>query len=429
MLSIEEIRKRLEQILPALAEDRLPVALPPGADESPFVARLRGIPNIEVCRNSEKLDICPFFIEAESLEGPTAVVRGRSVIMLGSNNYLGLTRHPEVMQAARDALEKYGTSCTGSRFLNGTIPLHTTFEEEIADFLGYPKAILYTTGFMANQGALSALVRRGDAVYSDRDNHASIVEGLLGHGLQLNRYCHSDIDDLASQLSRADSNRTKLVISDSVFSMTGDVIDLPKLMTVARRHGAYVYLDEAHGIGALGAGGRGAVEHFGLRDKPDIVMGTLSKSLASVGGFICGPAEVIDFLRFCSRPFVFSASGAPAVTAAGLAALRVLKREPERVAKTRENAKYLADGLRNLGYTCSSGATPIVSIRASDVLVGCLLHLSLVEYGVLTNMVMYPAVPKGEGLLRASVMATHTREHLDQALEIFGKVGRKIGVI
>jgi 8-amino-7-oxononanoate synthase len=429
MLSIQEIRRRLLQVLPGLIEDSNSSTRPADECEPLFFSRLRGIPTIEVCRACEALGVSPFSIPNEALDGPVVTVRGRQTLMFGSNNYLGLTRHPEVMQAARDALEEYGTSCTGSRLLNGTIAPHIEFEDEVADFLGYPKAILFTTGFMANQGALSSLCRRGDQVFSDRDNHASIVDGLTGYGVRYVRYAHNNMADLDTKMSRLENGKPRLVVSDSVFSMSGEVVDLPELMRVARARGAQVYLDEAHSIGTLGATGRGASEHFGLSDKPDLVMGTLSKALASVGGFIAGPAVAIDFLRFCARSFVFSAAGAPAVAAAGLAALRILRREPQRVEAARSNARYLAGGLAHLGFDCGSAEVPIMSVRAADALEGCAMHYALVQSGLLTNMVLYPAIPKGEAQLRVSVMATHTRAQLDRALAIFESVGQQVGMI
>jgi 8-amino-7-oxononanoate synthase len=378
MLPIDEIRRRFERILPDLGHQVLPSALsepdPDAADaRHPLLRRLRGVPNQEVCRRSEDLGICPYFIPAEGLDGPTVTIEGRETIMLAGNNYLGLTRHPEVMQAARDALDRFGTSCTGSRFFNGTIPLHTAFEEEIADFLGYPKALLYSTGFMANQGSLSTLLRPGDQVFSDRDNHASLTDGMAASGATLIRYRHNDVADLDRRMATAAASAD------------------PK---AAR-----------------------------------LVMGTLSKSLASVGGFLAGPAEVIEYLRFVARSFVFTASPAPMVVAAGLAALRVLRKEPQRVAAARDNARRLADGLRAMGYRCSSGGTPVLAVHAADPVQGCTLHIALVQAGVLTNMALYPAVPRGQALLRTSVMATHTRAHLDRALEIFERVGREVGLI
>jgi 8-amino-7-oxononanoate synthase len=429
MLSIAEIRARFAPVLPGLLENSVPPIEPGDESEAPFFARLRGNPTIEVCGRSQALGISPYFIPNESLNGPITQVNGREALMFASNNYLGLTRHPQVMKAAHAALDKYGTSCSGSRLLNGTIGPHVEFEEEIADFLGYPNAILFTTGFMANQGALSSLCRRGDQVFSDRDNHASIVDGLTGYGVRYVRYAHNNMADLHKRMTQFEGNGPKLVVSDSVFSMSGEVVNLPELMRVARSHCAHVYLDEAHGIGTLGATGRGACEHFGLSDKPDLMMGTLSKALGSVGGFVVGPKVAIDFMRFCARSFVFSAAGAPAVAAAGLAALRVLRREPERVKAVHDNARYLAEGLRQLGFSCNAGKVPIIAIRAADALEGCVMHIALVQAGVLTNMVLYPAIPKGEALLRVSAIATHTRAHLDLALSIFESVGREVGMI
>jgi 8-amino-7-oxononanoate synthase len=428
MLSLDDLRRRFGQVFCTTSQAAPSIPAEGNGNESRFYSRLRGIPNVEANRAAEALQVSPFFIANESLDGPVACIEGRETLMFGSNNYLGLTRHPEVMQAARDALDKYGTSCTGSRLLNGTIAPHVQFEEEIADFLGYPKAILFTTGFMANQGAISSLCRRGDQVFSDRDNHASIFDGLTGSGVQYYVFGHNDPVDLDSKLSKLEVGPPRLVIADSVFSMSGEIIKLPELMRVARSHGALVYLDEAHGIGTLGATGRGAAEHFGLDDKPDLVMGTLSKSLASIGGFIAGPAVAIDYLRLCSRPFVFSAASAPAMAAAGLAALRILRREPERVEAARANARFLAKGLRQLGFACGSGEVPIISVRCTDAVQGCAMHRALLQAGVLTNMVLYPAVPPGEAMLRVSVMATHTREHLDRGLLIFESIGRQFGI-
>src|SRR5262245_45445490 len=429
MLTLDELQRRFGQVFSP------PVKVGPSGpasgngNEPQFYSRLRGNPTVESYRAANALHVSPFFIANESLDGPVASIEGRETLMFGSNNYLGLTRHPEVLSAAREPLDRYGTSCTGSRLLNGTIAPHVQFEEEIADFLGYPKAILFTTGFMANQGAISSLCRRGDQVFSDRDNHASIVDGLNGSGVQYYMFAHNDYADLNSQLSKLEVGPPRLVIADSVFSMSGAVVNLPELMRVARRHGALVYLDEAHGIGTLGATGRGAAEHFGLSDKPDLVMGTLSKSLASIGGFIAGAAVVIDYLRVAARAFVFSAAGAPAMAAAALAALRVLRREPERVEAARVNGRYLAEGLRQLGFDCGSGSVPIIAVRAADAVQGCTFHRALLQAGVLTNMVLPPAVPPGEAMLRVSVMATHTRAHLDRGLSVFENVGRQIGII
>jgi 8-amino-7-oxononanoate synthase len=429
MFSIDELRKRFGQVFSNPPQVAPSAAASGSGNEPRFYSRLRGNPTVEANRAAEALQVSPFFIANESLDGPTAYIDGRETLMFGSNNYLGLTRHPEVMQAARDALEKYGTSCTGSRLLNGTIAPHVQFEEEIADFLGYPKAILFTTGFMANQGAISSLCRRGDQVFSDRDNHASIVDGLTGSGVQYYIFGHNDYADLNSKLSKVEVGPPRLVIADSVFSMSGEIVKLPELMRVARTHGALVYLDEAHGIGTLGRTGRGAAEHFGLDDKPDLIMGTLSKSLASIGGFIAGPQVVIDFLRLCSRSFVFSAASAPAMAAAGLAALRILRREPERVEMARANGRYLAEGLRQIGFSCGSGAVPIISVRCTNAVQGCAMHRALLQAGVLTNMVLFPAVPPGQALLRVSVMATHTRDHLDRGLRVFESIGRQFEVI
>jgi 8-amino-7-oxononanoate synthase len=427
MLTHDDLRRRFGQAFSAPPRAASPEA--GNGHEPRFYSRLRGNPTVEAFRAGEELGVSPFFIANESLDGPVASIDGRETLMFGSNNYLGLTRHPEVLQAARAALDRYGTSCTGSRLLNGTIAPHVQFEEEIAEFLGYPMAVLFTTGFMANQGAISSLCRRGDQVFSDRDNHASIVDGLTGSGVQYYLYGHNDWADLDSKFSKLESGPPRLVIADSVFSMSGEIVKLPELMRVARRHGALVYLDEAHGIGTLGATGRGAAEHFGLDDKPDLVMGTLSKSLASIGGFIAGPAVAIDYLRLCSRSFVFSAASAPAMAAAGLAALRILRREPERVEAARTNGRYLAEGLRQLGFAAGSGAVPIISVRCPDAVSGCTLHRALLQAGVLTNMVLFPAVPPGEALLRVSVMATHTREHLDRGLSIFESIGRQLGIV
>jgi 8-amino-7-oxononanoate synthase len=374
-------------------------------------------------------DLLPYFRLIESEAGPIMEVEGREVVMLGSNNYLGLTGDERVKEGARRALEAYGTALTGSRFMNGTTPLHVELERELAEWMGSGDALAFTTGYQANVGCLQAILEPGDTVICDSANHASILDGCRLSGAKLRPFRHNRMEKLEKMLERAgEDGGGVLVVVDGVFSMEGDLCDLPRIVELCEAHGARLMVDEAHGAGVLGARGAGAAELFGLEDRVDLRMGTFSKSLASCGGFIAGPAEVIEYLRLTSRSFIFSASAVPAAVGAALAALRVIRSEgPQLFERLLGNAEYLRSGLRELGLsvvepgTLPDGrvaTTPVVPVLVGDDWQAVLLWKALFDAGVYTNVAIHPAVPPGGALLRTSLMATHEREHLDRALGI-----------
>jgi 8-amino-7-oxononanoate synthase len=377
-------------------------------------------------------DLLPYFRLIESEAGPIMEVEGHEVVMLGSNNYLGLTGDERVKQGAREALETYGTALTGSRFMNGTTPLHIELETEIAEWMNAEDALAFTTGYQANVGCLGAILEPGDTVICDSGDHASILDGCKLSGAKLRPYRHNRMDKLEKMLQRAgEDGGGVLVVVDGVFSMEGDVCDLPRIVELCREHGARLMVDEAHGAGVLGARGAGASELFGLEDEVDLRMGTFSKSLASCGGFIAGPADVIEYLRIASRSFIFSASAVPAAVGAALAALRAIRSDGPRLFEALlGNASYLREGLRELGLevvepgTLPDGTvatTPVVPVVVGDDWQAVLLWKALFEAGVYTNVAIHPAVPPGGALLRTSLMATHEREHLDRALETISR--------
>jgi 8-amino-7-oxononanoate synthase len=368
-------------------------------------------------------------------------VEGAERVMLGSNNYLGLTGDPRVKEAARQALETYGTGLTGSRLLNGTTPLHVELEREIAEWMGTGDAIVFTTGYQANVGCLSTLLAPGDTVICDSGDHASIMDGVMMSRARLRPFRHNRLDKLGQMLERAAGDGGGvLVVVDGVYSMEGDVCDLPPIVELCRQHGARLMVDEAHGVGVLGARGAGACEAFGLEDEVDLRMGTFSKSLASCGGFIAGPADVIEFLRIQSRAFLFTASAVPAAVGAALAAVKICRSDegPALFAKVLDNARYLNRGLHGLGFDVvdpvrmadgSEMFTSVVPVRIGDDWQAVLFWKALYDAGVYSNVAIHPAVPHGNALLRTSVMATHERRHLDRALTIFERVGREAQLI
>jgi 8-amino-7-oxononanoate synthase len=395
-------------------------------------AKARSHDRLEQLEAARQHDLLPYFRLIESEAGPVMEVEGHEVVMLGSNNYLGLTGDERVKEGARRALEEYGTALTGSRFMNGTTPLHIELEREIAEWMGSEDALAFTTGYQANVGCLQAVLEPGDTVICDSGDHASILDGCKLSGAKLRPFRHNRMDKLEKMLQRAgEDGGGVLVVVDGVFSMEGDVCDLPRIVELCEAHGARLMVDEAHGAGVLGARGAGAAELFGLEDRVDLRMGTFSKSLASCGGFIVGPADVIEYLRISSRSFIFSASGVPAAVGAALAALRVIRAEgPELFARLLGNAEYLREGLRELGLqvvepgTLPDGrvaTTPVVPVMVGDDWQAVLLWKALFDAGVYTNVAIHPAVPPGGALLRTSLMATHRREDLDRALAIIGK--------
>jgi len=366
----------------------------------------------------------PYFRLLEGPAGPVVEMEGQERVMLGSNNYLGLTGDQRVKDAARDALDRYGTALTGSRLLNGTIPLHQELEEELAAWMGEEDALVYTTGYQANVGALSTLLQPGDTVIVDSGDHASIMDGVAMSHAKVRPFRHNRLGRLEQMLERAGGDGGGvLVVVDGVFSMEGDVCDLNTVAPLCRRYGARLMVDEAHGAGVLGPNGRGASEALGVEDQVDLRMGTFSKSLASCGGFLTGSHEVIDFLRVQSRSFLFTASAVPAAIGAALAALRIVNSDEGRelIARLLDNARFLRDGLTELGFDVvpSDPVTPIVPVVVGDDWEAVLFWKALYDAGVYSNVALYPAVPRGSALLRTSVMATHTREHLARALDLF----------
>jgi 8-amino-7-oxononanoate synthase len=396
-------------------------------------AKTRDHERSEQLEAAKEGDLLPYFRILESQAGPEVEMEGRETIMLGSNNYLGLTTDERVKQAARDALETYGTGVTGSRLLNGTTPLHVELERELAEWMGSEDAIVFTTGYQSNLGAISAILEPGDTVVCDSGDHASILDGCKLSGARLRPFRHNRMDKLETMLERAAAEESAtLVVVDGVFSMEGDVCNLPPIVELCRRFGARLMVDEAHGVGVLGKRGTGACELFGLDQEVDLRMGTFSKSLASCGGFIAGPAEVIEYLRISSRAFIFSASAVPAAVGAALAALRIIRSEgPELFERLLSNAAYLRQGFRDLGLVVvepgtlpdgSEANTPVVPVMVGEDWQAVLLWKALFDAGVYTNVAIHPAVPPGGALLRTSLMATHQRDHLDRALEIIGQV-------
>ncbi|MDZ7373697.1 MAG: aminotransferase class I/II-fold pyridoxal phosphate-dependent enzyme [candidate division KSB1 bacterium] len=374
--------------------------------------------------------IYPYFRAIESGADTQVVIDGRQVIMVGSNNYLGLTQDPRVKKAAQDAIERFGSGCTGSRFLNGTLTLHEELEERLAAFMKREAALVFSTGFQTNLGTIATIVGKDDLIFADRDNHASIVDGCrLAFGKTV-KYRHNDMADLERVLRMyADDDAGKLIVTDGVFSMGGDIVDLPQLVTIAKKYGARIMIDDAHSIGVLGEHGRGTAEHFGLEDQVDIVMGTFSKSFASIGGFIAGDEPVIHYIKHHSRSLIFSASPPPAAVATVLACLDIIEKEPERRQRLWEITEKMRRGFRELGFNTGNSQTPIIPIIIGEDEKTFAFWKALFENGVYANPVISPAVPPGMSLIRTSYMATHKDEELDRVLEVFEKVGRQFGVI
>jgi len=379
-------------------------------------------------RDAKAAGLYPYFIPLTDSEGTDVTVGDHRLIMIGSNNYLGLTTHPKVRQAAIEATRRYGTSCTGSRFLNGTLELHLELERRLAAFMGTEAALVFSTGYQTNLGTISALVGRGDFVITDKEDHASIVDGCrLAFG-ETRRFRHGDLAHLDRVLANLPEDVGKMVVVDGVFSMGGDVASLPDLVPVCQKYGARLMVDDAHSIGVLG-GGRGTAAHFGVTDQVDLTMGTFSKSFASLGGFIAGAADVIHYIQHNARSLIFSASMPPSNAAAALAALDVMETEPERIARVNQIGERMRAGFRELGFNVGTSETPIIPIIIGDNTATFKAWRSLYEAGVYTNPVISPAVPPELALLRTSYMATHTDEQLNRVLETFANVGRALDLI
>jgi 8-amino-7-oxononanoate synthase len=375
------------------------------------------------------MGIYPYFRMIASGQDPVVSMNGQRVIMLGSNNYLGLTNHPEIKQAAARALESYGSGTAGSRFLNGTLDIHVELEEKLARFMGREAALTFSTGFQVNLGVISSLIDRRDVVILDSLDHACILDGArLSFGRVL-KYRHNDMDALEERLRSVEPDNGIMIVVDGVFSMEGDLADLPRIVELARRFGARVMVDDAHGIGVMGEHGRGTPEHFGLESQTDLVMGTFSKSLAAVGGFVAGDRAVIDYVKHKARSLIFSAAPPPASVASVIKALEIIEREPERRRRLWENTDYMMREFTTMGFDTGASASPVIPLVVGDDIAAFKMTTRLQQEGVFANPVVSPAVPVGRAMMRTSYMATHTREHLDRALEAFQKVGREMGVI
>jgi 8-amino-7-oxononanoate synthase len=380
-------------------------------------------------RELQAVGLYPYFNPISESEDTVVVIDGQKRIMLGSNNYLGLTHHPKVLESATRALHRYGSGCTGSRFLNGTLDLHERLELALAEFLGKEACLVFSTGYSANLGLISGLVGRGEIVYLDKLDHASIVDGAkLSYG-ETERFNHGDLANLERRIERNGTSRGAMIIVDGVYSMEGNIADVPGLIRVARKYNAALALDDAHALGVLGPNGEGTASHFGVTDEVDIIAGTFSKSLASIGGFVAGSDNVIHYLKHHSRPLIFTASLPPANTAGVLAALQVLQDEPERRERLWANTRRLQEGFRSSGFDIGPTQTPIVPVLIGPLEKTFLMWRRLFDAGVFTNPVAPPAVPPSQCRLRTSLMATHTFDQIDFAVEQFARIGRDLGVV
>jgi 8-amino-7-oxononanoate synthase len=371
----------------------------------------------------------PYFRQVQSEQEPVVTIDGEKIIMLGSNNYLGLTSHDEVKQASAKAVMKYGTGCAGSRLLNGTLDIHIELEERLAAFMKVESVLTFSTGYQVNLGVLSCLLGRHDTAILDKYDHASILDGVrLGFGRTL-KFKHNDMKDLETKLDRSAENSGKLVVVDGVFSMEGDLAKLPEIVELKKQYGARLLVDDAHGLGVFGENGRGTAEHFGVEHDVDLTMGTFSKSLATVGGFIAGDRAVVDYIKHHARSQIFSAATPPGAAAAVIKALEIVEREPERRKLLWENTNFMKQELNGLGFDTGDSESPVIPIIDGDDMSAFVMSKRLHEEGVFVNPIVAPAVPPGQALIRTSFMATHKREHLEQALTALAKVGRELNVI
>lgn len=379
-------------------------------------------------KDAMELGIYPYFRALSDSEGVTATFEGKNVVMIGSNNYLGLTTDPRVRQAAADALARFGTSVTGSRFLNGTLEFHLELERRLANFVDKEAALVFSTGYQTNLGTVSAVVGKGDYAILDKDAHASTVDGAMMSRGELKRFKHNDVEDLERVLSKLPEEAGKLVIVDGVYSMGGDIARLPEIIDVCKKYGARLMVDDAHGLGVMGQG-RGTSAHFGVTEGVDLIMGTFSKSFASIGGFIAGDASIIHYIQHHARPLIFSAALPAPNAAAVLEALNIMETEPQHVEKLWSNAEFMRKGFKELGYNIGQSTTPIIPVIIGDQYLTGITWAALIEEGVYTNPVVPPAAPPGQSLLRTSYTATQEQEHLEQALRGFKVVGERLDLI
>jgi 8-amino-7-oxononanoate synthase len=390
---------------------------------------LKKAKNFTRSREIKAQGLYPYFRPISSAQDTEVVIQGQKVLMLGSNSYLGLTNHPEIKKAVQAAVEKYGSGCAGSRFLNGTLDIHIELEEALARLVGKEAVLLYSTGFQANFGTISAMVGRGEFVIADKEDHASIMDGCLLSLGTLLRFNHNDMASLGHCLRRIDLAAGKLIVVDGVFSMSGDVAPLKGIVRVAETHRAAVMVDDAHGIGVMGKNGRGTCDHFGVTDRVHIIMGTFSKSLASLGGFIASDADTIEYLKHHSRSLIFSASMTPGNAAAVLMALEIMRREPERIERLWHNTRLMKEGLLSLGFDLGASQTPVLPVFCYEDERTLRMAMRLQEEGVFVNSVLPPGVPPNKCLIRISLMATHTADQIEMALEKLKKVGKELGLI
>ena len=385
--------------------------------------------NFTAAREVQKAGFYPYFREISSAPDTEVFVEGKKVIMIGSNNYLGLTNHPKVIERIHQAVDKYGSGCTGSRFLNGTLDLHVELENKLAEFMGTESALVFSTGFQTNLGTISTIVSKSEYIFTDRSDHASIVDGCrLSFGNTI-KYKHNDMDDLKRVIEKVPIECGKLIVTDGVFSMEGDIVNLPRLVEIAGEFNAQILVDDAHSIGVLGDNGRGTAEHFHLQDKVDLVMGTFSKSFASIGGYIAGTEEVIHYIKHFSRPLIFSASPPPSAVATVLATLDIINEEPERRTRLWEITGRMHHEFNNMGFDMGTSQTPIIPIYIGEDMKTFQFWKDLADAGLFANPVVSPAVQPGRGLIRTSYTANHTDEQLDKVLEVFYKTGKKFGII
>ena len=376
--------------------------------------------------------VYPYFRPIEESEGPVVKIEGREVVMAGSNNYLGLTTHPKVREATMAAIKKYGSSCSGSRYLTGTLDLHIELEEKLAKFLGYESVLLYSTGYQTALGVLPTLATKGEYIILDKENHASIVNGAItakGAYAELRRYKHNDMEDLRRVLTQIPKDAPKFVVTDGVFSVTGEIVDLPTLLKIAKEYNARVMVDDAHAIGVIGKGGRGTASLYGVTEETDMTMGTFSKTLSSLGGFVAGPERVINYLKHFSSALIFSASPTPASVASALAALEILEERPDLVDKLISNCKKAQKGFKELGFETVESDSAIASVIVGDAELALLFWRKLYDEGVFVNAFVPPGVPPHMSMMRTSYMATHEDEHIEKILDAFKKVGKELGLI
>jgi 8-amino-7-oxononanoate synthase len=392
----------------------------------------------EKCYNFKRADevkaagFYPYFRAIEANEGPVVKIEGREVIMAGSNNYLGLTSHPKVKEAAIKAIQEYGTGCSGSRYLTGTLDLHNKLEEKLADFFNKESVLLFSTGYQTAQGIIPTLVGKGEYVISDKDNHACIVAANMmakGGFAEFKRYKHNDMDDLERVLSNIPVDAAKLIASDGVFSTTGEIVELPRLVELCQKYKSRILIDDAHSTGVIGSGGRGTASYFGLEDQVDMIMGTFSKTFASLGGFVAGEKAVINYLKHHAPALIFSASPTPASVAAADAALDILLAEPERIEHLIANANKMKKGFKEMGFRIIENKTAIVPVVLGDDMLVFRFWRKLFDAGIFVNAFISPGVPPHMAMLRTSYMATHENKHLDRILEVFGEIGREMGLI